>query len=310
MRSDDITPLGFTDNRLDRCTQMRCDEAWLKQQQDNPQGRYLPLFKGSPLASAVAGSHEKAKLVWLDKSQSARLPIKEETLILLGTCNATPHFTIDVSDLGEGQDRLLEKYGSFIPLIAAGFQLEADELALAGQAMWMLNWHRKNNFSAEDGSATKLAAGGAKRIDLHGTEFFPRINPVVLTLVTYDDQCLLARSPHFPPDFYSALAGFVEVGENLEECAKREVFEEVGVGISDLHYVASQPWPLSQSLMIGFIAQTNNPTLKIDQTEIDDAKWISKMAVCDHLTTPSQGNIILPPSFTLARLLIEHWAMR
>ena len=119
--------------------------------------------------------------------------------------------------------------------------------------------------------------GGAKRrCDACETEHFPRTDPVAIVLAVHEGACLLGRGPHFPPGFLSALAGFVEAAETPEEAAKRELFEEAGVTLTDIRYQFSQPWPFPNSMMMGFIADAEDRALTLDETEIVEARWIDK----------------------------------
>ena len=125
----------------------------------------------------------------------------------------------------------------------------------------------------------------------------------MIVLVTHGERCLLARSPRFPPGMYSTLAGFVEAGESLEQTLRREVREEVGVELDELTYRASQPWPFPQSLMLGFRATAVGTTLAIDQDEIEDAIWLTRVQIADAERCP----VRLPNRDSIARFLIEEW---
>ena len=121
-----------------------------------------------------------------------------------------------------------------------------------------------------------------------------------MALVVHDDTCLLARQPTFPPGMFSVLAGFVEPGESLEDAVAREVREEVGLDVSDVSYIKSQPWPFPCSLMLGFTARADHPNVVLDQNELEDARWFSR----EDLRT---GEIVFPPPFSLANHLITRF---
>lgn len=136
---------------------------------------------------------------------------------------------------------------------------------------------------------------------------------MAIVLATNENACLLGRGPHFPPGFYSALAGYVEACETPEACAIRELKEEAGIDIVNPRYLFSQPWPFPSSLMMGFIAQSTDRALTLDTKEIEDAVWVEKEMIRDLLAggdiTVDGKSISVPPKFTIARRLIEAWAL-
>ncbi len=294
-------PLGFTGNALIRWSEKRRDPKWVAAQFRHAQARFLPLWRGRPL---VAG--KPAYLFWLGRDE-----VPEQFMdhsLLLGLDNDIPHFAFDVSGASDKAETApFASHGQYLPLIAAAMSLPATEIAIAGQAMGLLNWQRKNRFSPKTGEPLRITEGGFKLVDRADTEIFPRINPVVMVLVVEGDSCLLARNYHFPAGLYSALAGFVEIGESLEECARREVFEETALPIENLHYTGSQPWPLSDSLMIGFTATAQSRTLTLDKDELEDAKWLTKEEVKEHLAAGQNSAFFLPPAFSLAGHMIRQW---
>jgi NAD+ diphosphatase len=301
------SPLGFTGNALARWSEKRRDPQWLAAQISHEQARFLPLYKGAPLTIAPASASDSAMMVWLQRGNCADWLASIGEPILLGLMGEIPHFALDVSELGGAQLAGLQSLGTFTPLIAAGFKLAPGDLAIAGQAMGLLNWQRKNRFSPKTGEPMRITEGGFKLVDDVGTEIFPRINPVVMVLVVEGDACLMARNYHFPAGLYSALAGFVEVGESLEECARREVFEETALQIENLQYAGSQPWPLSDSLMVGFTATTQTRTLTLDKDELEDAIWLARGEVKKHLAAGQNSQFFLPPAFSLAGHMIRQW---
>jgi NAD+ diphosphatase len=174
-----------------------------------------------------------------------------------------------------------------------------DELfAIAGRAVQVVAWDRTHRFCGQCGERMERhPRDRAKRCPSCGLMNFPRLSPAVITLVERGEEILLGRSPHFAPGVYSALAGFVEPGESLEETVVREVHEEVGIAIRDLRYFGSQPWPFPNSLMIGFTATYDSGEIRIDPNELEDAAWFSKQAL------PT-----LPSKMSIARRLID-WSI-
>ena len=172
----------------------------------------------------------------------------------------------------------------------------------------MVHWHQQHRFCSVCGHPTEPKEAGHKRQCVNpacGAEHFPRTDAAMIVIV-HDggDRCLLARSPRFPPNMYSALAGFLEPGESLEDCVVREVYEEVGLRVTDVRYHSSQPWPFPRSVMIGFHARAENTDLTLDEEEIEDARWVTR----DFLRAKDQWqNFFIPPRIAVARHLIDDW---
>lgn len=174
-------------------------------------------------------------------------------------------------------------------------QLADPLLALAGRAFQIAEWERSHGFCGRCGTPTRdKAAERAKECPACGYVSYPRVSPAMMVLVTRDRELLLARSRRFPQAVYSALAGFVEAGESIEDCIHREVREEVGVEVGGLQYVASQPWPFPHSLMIAFTAEYTAGEVRPCDDEIVDAQWFALDALPQ-----------LPNPVSIARHLID-----
>jgi NAD+ diphosphatase len=188
------------------------------------------------------------------------------------------------------------------------------DLAIYGTARSLAGWHARHRFCAVCGHATLLAKAGWQRSctnDACGAEHFPRTDPVVIMLVEHDGRLLLGRQPRFPPKRYSALAGFLEPGESLEEAVAREVFEEAGVRVGGVSYVASQPWPFPSSLMIGCHAMATTSELTIDGNELEDARWFTRCEVIESMAAGERGEVGeafgAPPHHAVAWHLVDWW---
>ena len=158
-------------------------------------------------------------------------------------------------------------------------EVSGEDLALAAQGQHLLRWHAKNRFCAQTGALTEPSDQGRKRICLDtGAEIYPRIDPAVIMLVQSPDlqRIILAHTHAMPPGLHSLLAGYVEPGETLEDTVRRETFEEAGLMVDQVQYVASQPWALSGSIMIGFTCVAKDETLNIDPEELESAAWYSR----------------------------------
>lgn len=184
--------------------------------------------------------------------------------------------------------------------------LPSHTLAVAAQAKSMLDWHARHRFCAACGQETQLTKTGyERRCTQCSAAHYPRTDPVVIMLAICGDKALIGRGPQIPAGVYTALAGFMEPGESMEEAVGRELFEEVGLKTERVTYFASQPWPWPSSLMLGCYAYVASEDMQINPKEIEDARWISRADAASAL----KGNydVMLPPKFAIARHLIEHW---
>jgi len=188
-------------------------------------------------------------------------------------------------------------------------RLPADDLAIFGSARSVLDWHARHKFCAKCGQPTALAKGGWQRdCGACGAQHFPRVDPVAIMLVECEGQLLLGRQSRFPARSYSALAGFVEPGETIEEAVRREVFEEAGVRVGDVSYIASQPWPFPSQLMIGCLGFADSLELTIDKSEIEDARWFTRADVAEALAKERDSeSFIPPPRQAIAHHLLSWW---
>jgi len=183
----------------------------------------------------------------------------------------------------------------FAGLRSLFFRLPEPRLAIAGRAFQIVEWDRTHRYCGRCGTPTRDKPGErAKECPACGHVAFPRVSPAMMVLVTRGSEVLLARAPRFPPGMYSALAGFVEPGETIEDCIRREVREEVGIEVDNIAYFASQSWAFPHSLMIAYTAEYAGGELTPDETEIAEARWFAWDAVPD-----------LPPSISISRRLIE-----
>ena len=235
----------------------------------------------------------RARLAW------AKLPLRESNKILgseaartlyLGQLAGVPCWAAEASAGAEAPPGM--RWEGLRALFSV---LEDAHFALAGRAIQLLDWDRSHQFCGRCGTPTQAKADERARVcPACAQTAYPRIAPAVMALVRRGRQVLLGRSPHFPPGMYSALAGFVEPGETLEQCVAREVAEEVGVRVRDTAYFASQPWPFPHSLMIAFVCDWEAGEIRARQGEIEAADWF------DVLQLPK-----LPSKISIARRLID-----
>lgn len=198
----------------------------------------------------------------------------------------------------------------------AGVAFDDVSAQLVTCALALLNWHDNAGFSPADGSPTRSIRGGwARRNLLTGHEEFPRVDPAVICLV-HDghDRAVLARQVVWPPRLFSILAGFVEAGESFETCVVREIAEEIGLDVTDVTYLGSQPWPFPRSLMVGFHAIADpEQEFSYNDGEIGEAAWFTRDEIRVALgegdwSSDSSSRLLLPGSISIAREIIESWA--
>ena len=283
--------IGFTGGWLDRADHIRGDAAALAAAESDWRARLLRLDGGDP---AVADG----RIVWTTLAEAA----DDGVLLFLGLdADDRPHFAesrpADVS--GPGRSPALYRMLDELP---------PDEAAIFGTARSLTGWHARHRFCANCGTATAIIRGGwTRKCPACAAEHFPRTDPVVIMLAEHDGRALVGRGHPWPPRRYSALAGFVEPGESIEEAVAREVFEEAGVRVRDVRYVASQPWPFPGQLMIGAFATAENDALTIDTGEIEDAMWVTRGEVRAALAG-EDAPFLPPPHYAIARTLLEVWA--
>lgn len=253
--------------------------------------------------AALARREDARELVWSDglpaMNEAGALVWQDvrEPSLFLGLDGSSPRF----SPLAEPAGMAF----SVLPLIA---QLDAQDAPLFAAALSLARWHSRHRFCANCGHASEVIRGGWSRsCPRCSAEHFPRVDPVVIMLVEHEGDVLLGRQPHYPAGRYSALAGFVEVGESIEDAVAREVKEEAGIDVCAVHYVASQPWPFPSSLMVGCRAVALSRDLTIDTNELEDARWFTREEVAKGIRGGDGATFQPPPHTAIARTLLEDW---
>ena len=300
MKSDD-NPNWFAGNPLTRLNNEKDLGEAVESRLKDPESLIIPLWRGDPLIA-------DGRAAFLSAAALSEFP-NSASVVLLGLKDGRAYFGVDASPAAEtAAEAPFADLGEYMNIRMAAGAVSRDDLAIIGHARWLFEWRRKHRFCASWGAETTLDASGAKsRCPACETEHFPRTDPVAIVLAIHEDACLLGRGAHFPPGFLSALAGFVEAGETPEEAAKRELFEEAGVILTDIRYQFSQPWPFPSSLMMGFLADAESRDLNLDTDEIEEARWVSRDDIKALLAGETRDGIIIPPPFTIARQLIESW---
>jgi NAD+ diphosphatase len=285
--------LGFTGAPLDKADHLRRDAAAIQAARMHPSARFLILDELKPLM-AEGG----ADLFWARRSE-----VPEGLTIFLGlNADGEPRFAVD----GKPDDDLPARATD---ARAAGAVLGDGRAAIIAQARSVLDWHRRHRFCANCGAPTEVQKAGYSRLcGACGAEHFPRVDPVVIMLAEKDGLALVGRGPKFPAGFFSALAGFVEPGESLEEAVARELHEEAGIRVHGVRYGASQPWPFPSSLMMGAFATADGFELALDESEIAEARWVSREEVRAALSGTADWKA--PPPLAIAHWLLATWSQQ
>jgi NAD+ diphosphatase len=282
---------GFTGSPLDRVDHIRSDpEAYLALLGDW-RGRLLGLDGLDPMIASEGG------LVWQSMADVA----EDAELILLGLSGEKPHFVA----LTQAKGDVFRSPAIWRALTL----LPAEDAAIYGTARALIDWHNAHQFCGRCGTGTALfRAGWGRKCSSCDTEHFPRTDPVVIMIAEYEGKALLGRQSRFPPGNYSALAGFLEPGESVEEAVRREIMEEAGIACGKVRYVASQPWPFGGSqLMIACVAEALDDKITLDTKELEDAIWVTREEAQAALDDAPDKRFGAPPPFAIANSLLTAW---
>jgi NAD+ diphosphatase len=292
----------FTAFVLERASRRRRSEAWVRERLRDPTTRFIPIWESSVLIS----DESRPRPVLLRPEDSEHLLEHVESVVLLGESDERVYFAIGLTDFEE-VTASLAKRGEFRALRAVAALLKWQEAALLAYAKVMIYWHQRNRFCGDCGSATMSTHGGHLRVctnEACGRHHFPRTDPAIIVRVVHGDRCLLGRQPTWPEGLYSIIAGFVEPGENLEAAVAREVCEETGIRVTRVRYHSSQPWPFPSSLMLGFTAEATTTTVRLQDGELEDARWLSRDEIVAELRA---GTLRLPSEISISHRLIADW---
>ncbi len=278
---------GFTGAGIDRADHLRLNEAELAALRSRAEARLLALAELDPALD------EAGRLQWTGLAGAVEV-------IFLGLDEGIPLF----SPLPR-LERLGQRAFGLFQLLS---RMNGRDAAIWGAARSLIEWHNRHFFCGRCGSPTVAMRGGwARRCENCGLENYPRVDPVVIMLAIHGDKVLVGRQPQYPPGRYSALAGFLEPGESIEEAVARELKEEAGLTAIDVRYVASQPWPFPGSLMIACLAEVTDDRLTLDLTELEDGFWVDRPQVEAALYGRDDAPFEAPPPFAIAHSLLSYW---
>ncbi|HXQ31975.1 MAG TPA: NAD(+) diphosphatase [Steroidobacteraceae bacterium] len=284
----------FAGPYVDRASALRKDAAWLDTALGAADSRFVPVWRTQNLIdrgpTPAAVLLPRAALRALDASEA----------ILLGRFRGAAAFAVELMAQAPAVPGL---DAEFTDLRLAGGLLPPDEAGLLAYARAMVWWRHRHRNCGVCGAPTVASEAGhvmtCTRADC-ATEFFPRIDPAIIVLVTDGERALLGRQASWPTGRYSTIAGFVEPGESLEDAVVREVREETAVEVIDLEYQSSQPWPFPSSLMVGFVARARDTSVACPDGELEDARWFTRAEL-------ATGTPKLPPPQSISFRLIADW---
>ena len=294
----------FAGNPFDRADALRRDRQWLEAAVSNPSSRYLAFSKLNVL---LAGA-DAVELVWLSTAQVAALDVAPAP-IFLGLNDGAAHFAVDISAIEDPLARLQQPGAEFRDCRMAAMSLPGEQTGIVAQARSQLDWHARHQFCSVCGSPTQAERGGhVRRCGSCSAEHFPRTDPVAIMLIIDGDRCLLGQpAGRFAgTGLYTALAGFIDQGESIEEAVRREVKEEAGIDVGEVRYHSSQPWPFPSSLMIGCHGRATTTDIVIDDQELADVAWFSKADVAQALAG-EHPEMQVPGPIAIAHHLIRAW---
>lgn len=282
------TDIALSVRTHDRVGERRVDEAWLAETWVQPSTRIVPVAV-TRMPVTDAGTSVR----W---SAADRLP-KDGLRILLGERDGVPHFALVVDEpVDDGRWATMREVVQTLTEPDAGFVVHAVALA---------EWLASHRFCPRCGGRLRCTLAGHVLVcEQCSRQQFPRSDPAVIMMVLDGDRALLGRQASWPEGRYSTLAGFVDPGESLEDAVVREVREETGVVCTDVTYFGNQPWPMPQSLMVGFFARAVSTDIEVDGVEISDARWFTR----EQLSTGAEaGTLRLPGGISISRSLVEAW---
>lgn len=311
--------LKYSQMPLDRCTNQRKDNNWLKRQFNHHSALFCPIHNGDNLFT----HHNAAQAVFLTREQFGTISLN--SCVFLGKDQHNSYFAFDTNKLNPLEKESLIELGQWRPLRHSSAMINHQHAAILALAKGLTHWHKTHLYCGKCGTLNKLIEAGHARQCTHSqcrNMCFPRTDPAVIMLVEHLDEqgvarCLLGRQSSWDAGMYSTLAGFVDPGETLEEAVAREVLEESGIQVSpeQVTYIASQPWPFPASIMLGFCARASTSTIDISEDDLEDAQWFTREQLESFLakddSRPYQsGQYRMSSEDSISHHLISAWKNR
>lgn len=303
--------IPFGGNPLNRASEKRTDPNWIESKRRDPSSLVLPMWRLEPFLLGPEKSDPPIELGLLRPGIADPLADAEAVCIFLGLDCDRAVFALDISEAGDPTHvGPLAGLGYFRDARTAAQMVSLKDTAIIGQAKALIDWHQRHGFCPRCGAPTKMMDAGYRRLCGKCTaEHFPRVDPVVIMLATHGEACLVGRGKQFPPGMFSALAGFVEPGETVEEAVRRELMEEASVKVGEVTYYATQPWPFPSSLMIGCFAKAESRDAKVDDNELAEVRWIDRSVARELIEGKQVDGLRVPPPIAIAHHLIRTWAL-
>jgi NAD+ diphosphatase len=297
--------LGYAQNGLDRRAEFRDDAALMEGYRASPDARVMVLAGDIPVLRMGERGHSAT--FTFAELEGVGAP---REVAFLGLDGDSPLFAALVEQRAPEDQGHTDIVTLDLRTLAVQALLPPSTLGRLAQAKSLLYWHQRHRFCSNCGEPTQAGAAGWRReCAACNAQHFPRTDPVAIMLAVRGEKCLLGRQARFPPGMYSCLAGFIEPGETMEDAVRRELFEEAGVAIGAVRYLASQPWPFPASLMIGCIAQATDDALTVDNNELEDARWFSREETRAMLEGRHPDGLLCPQPIAIANSLMKAWAL-
>jgi NAD+ diphosphatase len=296
----------FAGNPLDRASDRRGDSDWISGQIAAEESLAIAVWNGKPLVEDAKGGG--VQIAYLSARMARELACGAERLLFLGLWQGVAVFAVDLEGVADPADGPLQGLGRFEDLRMIATNMPMTEAAMLATAKSMFEWRRRHRYCAACGQPSEPAEAGWKRVcPACKAEHFPRTDPVVIMLAVKGEKCLIGRQSAWPKRMYSALAGFLEPGETIEEACARELWEEARLKTVRVRYHSTQPWPYPSSLMIGLIAEVENEDAVPDQNELDEVRWLTREETRAMLRG-EVADIQAPGALAIAHQLIKAWA--
>lgn len=298
----------FAGLAIERNAELRDDIEFTAAQRGDLRARFLLLGHDGPGGRPALVRPGSAGLRWLDRDECDALGLGDLPATYLGDAGHGPLFAISTDPLQANRAATALGAG-FIDLRSAGARLAGFDAGIFAYARALAFWQSRTRFCGACGAPLDLVAFGHRGRCSNpecALEHFPRVDPAMIVIVGWGERCLLGHNAAWAENRYSTLAGFVEPGESLEDAVRREVREEAGVRVGACAYHSSQPWPFPSSLMLGFTAEAEDPTIRVG-AELADARWFS---VDDLVAGVGSGELLLPPPLSVSHELIADWLRR
>ncbi|PTS91484.1 MULTISPECIES: NAD(+) diphosphatase [unclassified Caulobacter] len=300
----------FAGNPLDRASERRGDEAWIAEKLADAGSLAVAVWNGKPLVEDLPGEDGKpagVQIAYLRADMAQDLAGGTERLLFLGLWKDIAVFAVDLEGAADPAEGPLQGLGRFEELRGIAASMPPADAGILATARSMFEWRRRHRWCSACGQPSEVGDAGWKRAcPSCKAEHFPRTDPVAIMLAVHEDKCLLGRQAMWPAGMFSALAGFLEPGETIEEACARELKEEAGLTATSVRYHSSQPWPWPSSLMMGLIAQVDSADARPDQTELEEVRWFSKTEAAALIRGELDG-AFAPPALAIAHQLIKAW---